>query len=267
MGQRHWGWWLLYLLGGLIAFFLVLPSFIVIPISFSDSILLKFPPERFSFRWYRVFFGTPAWTNSLWLSVKLGVGVMVISTILGVLASIGLVRGKFKGKNALQAFLLSPMIVPYVVTALAMYYFFGGLKLVGNPWSLLISHICVATPLVIVIVSAALQDFNRTLEQAAQILGATPLQTFLKITFPILRPGILSGALFAFIVSFDEVVIAAFIGGYRSATLPKRMFDNVRDQMEPTVAAISTLLVTLSILLLLTITYLRGRGRRGTVNG
>jgi putative spermidine/putrescine transport system permease protein len=156
------------------------------------------------------------------------------------------------------------MIVPYVVTALAMYYFFGGLKLVGNPWSLLISHICVATPLVIVIVSATLQDFNRTLEQAAQILGATPLQTFLKITFPIIRPGILSGALFAFIVSFDEVVIAAFIGGYRSATLPKRMFDNVRDQMEPTVAAISTLLVTLSILLLVTVTYLRGRGRRGT---
>jgi len=262
--QKHWGWWLLYGVGGLIAFFLVLPSFIVIPISFSDSLLLKFPPEKFSFRWYKVFFGTPAWTGSLWLSLKLGVGVMIVSTFLGVLASIGLVRGNFPGKGALQAFLLSPMIVPVVVTALAMYYFFGGMKMVGNPWSLLISHICVATPLVIVIVSAALQDFNRTLEQAAQILGATPLQTFLKITFPMIRPGILSGALFAFIVSFDEVVIAAFIGGYRSATLPKRMFDNVRDQMEPTVAAVSTLLVGLSFLLLLVVTSL---GRRSRLKG
>jgi putative spermidine/putrescine transport system permease protein len=262
--QKHWGWWLLYGVGGLIAFFLVLPSFIVIPISFSDSLLLKFPPEKFSFRWYKVFFGTPAWTGSLWLSLKLGVGVMIVSTFLGVLASIGLVRGNFPGKGALQAFLLSPMIVPVVVTALAMYYFFGSMKMVGNPWSLLISHICVATPLVIVIVSAALQDFNRTLEQAAQILGATPLQTFLKITFPMIRPGILSGALFAFIVSFDEVVIAAFIGGYRSATLPKRMFDNVRDQMEPTVAAVSTLLVGLSFLLLLVVTSL---GRRSRLKG
>jgi putative spermidine/putrescine transport system permease protein len=262
MGQRHWGWWILYGVGGLIAFFLILPSFIVVPISFSDSLLMKFPPEKFSFRWYKVFFNTPAWTGSLWLSLKLGIGVMVVSTILGVLASVGLVRGRFPGKGALQAFLLSPMIVPYVVTALAMYYFFGQWKLVGNPWALLLSHICIATPIVIVIVSATLQDFNRSLEQAAQILGATPLQTFFKVTFPIIRPGIISGALFAFIVSFDEVVIAAFIGGYRSATLPKRMFDNVRDQMEPTVAAVSTLLVALSILLLITISYVSGRGRR-----
>ena len=262
MGQRHPAWWVLYVAGGLIAFYLVLPSIIVVPISFSDSLLLKFPPEKFSIRWYKAFFSRPVWTGSFWLSLKLGVGVMIVSTVLGVLASVGLVRGKFPGKAALQAFLLSPMIVPYVVTALAMYYFYSHLKLVGNPWSLLLSHICVATPIVIVIVSATLQDFNRSLEQAAQILGATPLQTFLKITFPIIRPGIITGALFSFIVSFDEVVIASFIGGYRSATLPKRMFDNVRDEMDPTVAAIATLLVTLSILLLLAVSYLGRRARR-----
>jgi ABC-type spermidine/putrescine transport system permease subunit II len=256
MGRKHWGWWLLYLLGGLISFYLVLPSLIVIPISFSDSAMLKFPPEKFSLRWYSTFFETAAWTNSLWLSFRLGLGVMVASTVLGVLASVGLVRGRFPGKSALQAFLFSPMIIPHVVIALGMYYFYSGMKFVGNPWALLISHICVATPIVIVIVSATLQDFNRTLEQAAQILGATPFQAFMKITVPIIRPGIITGALFSFIVSFDEVIIAAFIGGYRAATLPKRMFDNVRDQMEPTVAAISTLLVVLSILLLIAVSYL-----------
>lgn len=261
MERRHFGWWLLYGFGALIAFYLVLPSLIVIPISFSDSLLLKFPPKGFSLRWYETFFSTPAWTNSLWLSFRVGLGTMVVATVLGVLASVGLVRGEFPGKDALQAFLISPLIVPHIIVALAMYYFYSAAKLVGNPWSLLISHICVATPIVVVIVSATLQDFNRTLEQAAQILGATPIQTFLRITLPIVRPGIITGALFSFIISFDEVVIAAFIGGYRAATLPKRMFDNVRDQQDPTIAAISTLLVVLSIVLLLALSYL---GRRRT---
>jgi putative spermidine/putrescine transport system permease protein len=271
MGRKRWGWWLLYIVGGLIAFYLVLPSLVVIPISFNDSSMMKFPPEKFSFRWYDTFIGTPAWTASLWLSVKLALGVMVISTGIGVLAAVGLVRGRFPGKNALQAFLFSPMIIPHVVIALGMYYFYSGMRFVGNPWALLLSHICLAIPIVIVIVSATLQDFNRTLEQAAQVLGATPLQTFLKITLPIIRPGIITAALFAFIVSFDEVVIVAFIGGYRAATLPKRMFDNVRDQMEPTVAAISTLLVVLSIFLLIAVSYLgrlsKARGAKlGTEN-
>jgi putative spermidine/putrescine transport system permease protein len=158
------------------------------------------------------------------------------------------------------------MIVPFVVTALAMYYFYSSLKMVGNPWALLISHICLATPIVIVIVSATLQDFDRSLEHAAQILGARPIQTFFRITFPIIRPGIITGALFSFIVSFDEVVVAAFIGGYRSATLPKRMFDNVRDEMDPTIAAISTLLVVLTIILLLMLSYI-GRRRTGYGRG
>lgn len=262
MEKQHWGWWILYIFGGFILLYLILPSFIVIPISFSDSIMLKFPPEKFSLRWYRAFFGRPEWIGALWLSVKLGVGVMIVSTILGVLASLGLVRGKFPGKSFLQAFLLSPMIVPVVVTALAMYYFYGELKLTGNPWSLLFSHCCMATPIVIVIVSATLQNFNPNVERAAQILGATPLQTFSKIVLPIIRPGVITGALFAFILSFDEVVIAAFIGGYRMTTLPKKMFENVRDEMDPSVAAISTILVLISVLLLLAIGRLNRRRER-----
>jgi ABC-type spermidine/putrescine transport system permease subunit II len=262
MRKKHWAWWLLYTFGALVALYLILPSIIVIPLSFNDSPMLKFPPEKFSFRWYGVFFNSPAWTNAIWLSIRLAVGVMGISTVLGVLASVGLVRGNFPGKGALQGFLLSPRIVPHIVIALSLYYFYSGIKFVGNPWALLASHICVATPMVIIIVSATLQDFNQTLEQAAQMLGATPLQAFLKITVPIIRPGVITGALFSFIVSFDEVVIAAFIGGYRAATLPKLMFDNVRDQMEPTVAAISTLLVAVSIFLLLAVNYLGRRSRR-----
>jgi len=262
MEKKHSGWWLLYGAGALITFYLVLPSLIVIPVSFSDSIMLQFPPEKYSLRWYRTFLGRPDWTGAFWLSLKIGVGVMLVSTCLGVLASIGLVRGKFPGKGVVRAFLVSPMIVPVVVTALGMYYFYGELKLTGNPWCLLISHTCMAVPIVIIIVSATLQNFNPNLERAAQNLGATPRQAFTKIVLPIIRPGIVTGALFAFILSFDEVVIAAFIGGYRSATLPKKMFENVRDEMDPTVAAISTLLVLISVLLLIVVGYLNRRSRR-----
>ena len=261
MNRRKWIWWLFYGFGGLIVLFLVIPSLIVIPISFSDSPLLKFPPKGFSWRWYAAFIESSEWTSSLWLSIKVGVGTMIISTVFGVSAALGIVRGNFPGKNLLHAFLLSPMIVPHVITALAMYYFYSSLQMVGSGWALLFSHTCIATPIVIVIVSATLHDFDRSLEQAAQILGADPLQTFRKITFPIIRPGIISGALFSFIISFDEVVIAAFIGGYRSATLPKRMFDNVRDEMDPTVAAISTILILISILLLIVMAFL---GKRKT---
>jgi putative spermidine/putrescine transport system permease protein len=259
MVGTKWIWRLLHAFGILLAIFLVLPSLIVIPISFSDSALLKFPPQGFSLRWYVSFFESPAWTDALLLSCTIGIGTMFVATLLGSMAALGLVRGEFPGKNVLHGFLLSPMIVPFVITALAMYYFYSELKMVGNAWSLLLSHICLATPIVVVIVSATLQDFDRQLEQAAQILGATPLQAFIKITFPIIRPGVISGALFSFIISFDEVVVAAFIGGYRSATLPKRMFDNVRDEMDPTVAAISTILVALSVCLLIIMAVIKKR--------
>lgn len=262
MEKEHKGWWLLYAAGILITIYLILPSFIVIPVSFNDSILLKFPPEKYSLRWYQSFLSRPDWTGALWLSLKLGVGVMIVSTILGVLASIGLVRGNFPGKGVLRAFLISPMIVPVVVTALGFYYFYGELKLSGNPWSLLISHTCMAIPIVIIIVSATLDGVSPNLERAAQNLGATPRQAFTKIVLPIIRPGIITGALFAFILSFDEVVIAAFIGGYRSSTLPKKMFENVRDEMDPTVAAISTLLVLISVVLLVVVGWLNNRSRK-----
>jgi putative spermidine/putrescine transport system permease protein len=262
MENRQWGWWLLYLFGALVIFFMVLPSLIVIPMSFSDSIMMKFPPDTFSLRWYRAFFSKPEWTGAFWLSLKLGLGVMGLSTLFGVLAAIGLVRGRFPGRELIRGFLISPMIVPVVVTALAMYYFYAELKLTGNSWSLLFSHTCMATPIVMVIVSATLQNLNPNLEKAAQMLGATPCRTFFQIVLPIIRPGVIVGGLFAFILSFDEVVIAAFIGGYRSATLPKRMFENVRDEMDPTVAAISTVLVLISIILLLIVGRLNRRAQR-----
>jgi putative spermidine/putrescine transport system permease protein len=262
MENKHRGWWLLYIFGALVILFMVLPSLIVIPMSFSDSIMMKFPPDTFSLRWYRVFFSKAEWISAFWLSVKLGAGVMGLSTVLGVLAALGLVRGRFPGRELIRGFLLSPMIIPVVVTALAMYYFYAELRLTGNPFSLLVSHTCMATPIVIVIVSATLQNLNPNLEKAAQILGATPSRAFFQIVLPIIRPGVIVGGLFAFILSFDEVVIAAFIGGYRSATLPKRMFENVRDEMDPTVAAVSTVLVLISIALLIIVGQLNRRAQR-----
>ncbi len=258
MGRSR-GWWLLYAVCGGILFFLVIPSVIVIPLSFSDSMFLRFPPRGFSLRWYKAFFGSPVWMDSLWLSVKLGIAVSIAATMLGVTAALGLVRGRFRGKGLVQSFLLSPMIVPVVVTGLAMYYFFADWRLIGNPIGLFIAHTCLATPIVIVIVSATLSGVNPNLEYAAQILGATPISVLLRIVFPVIGPGVLTGALFAFVMSFDEVVVAAFIGGYRTATLPKRMFENVRDETDPTVAAISTFLVLVSVVLLIVVGYLNRR--------
>lgn len=251
------GKWLFYFLCAMVFIFLILPIFVIIPISFSSARFLQFPPEGFSLKWYAEYFGSQTWISATILSFKVAIVTMIAATFLGILASLSLVRGRFKGKKIIYGILLSPLIIPFIIVAVSLYYFFAKLHLIGSMWGLVIAHTALALPFVVVNVTATLQGFDITYERAALSLGANRLITFLKVTFPLIRPGVISGALFAFITSFDEVVIAIFISGSRAVTLPKQMWDGIRIAINPTISAVASLLIAFSILLLLSTELLR----------
>lgn len=250
---------LLGIFAGLVLLYLVLPILIVIPMSFSPSKFLRFPPTGLSLQWYRNYFTSPSWVSATILSLKVAGVVTVLATALGSLAALGLVRARFRGRDAVQALVLSPLIVPTVVTAVAVYFLFARLGLVGSMWSLVFAHTVLAVPFVVLTVSATLRGFDLNLEKVAMSLGSTQLKALLRITVPLVAPGIVSGSLFAFITSFDEVVIAIFLAGTTSATLPKRMWDDVQLQLDPTLSAVSSILIVVSITILVCAELLRGR--------
>jgi putative spermidine/putrescine transport system permease protein len=256
-----WGKWLFYLLCGAIFVFLVLPVFVIIPISFSPARFLQFPPRGFSLQWYAEYFGSRNWVYATVRSFQVGILTMVIATILGTLASFAIVRGDFRGKKLVYGIILSPLIIPVIITSVAVYYLFAKLHLVGTLWGLVLAHTVLAMPFVVVNVTATLQGFDITLERAAISLGANRLVTFMKVTFPLIWPGIVSGALFAFITSFDEVVVAMFLTGSKP-TLPKQMWDGIRISINPTISAVASLLIVFSILLLLSLHFLTRRSQK-----
>jgi putative spermidine/putrescine transport system permease protein len=241
--------------------YLALPLFVVLPISFSPAEYLQFPPQGFSTRWYGNYFSSPSWTHATWLSFQLGFVTMVFASVIGTLAAIGVVRGRFRGKRWFQVLILSPMILPVIIISVATYSFFAKLRLIESFSGLVIGHSVVAVPFVFVNVAAALQGFDVNLEKAALSLGANRLQAFLRVTFPLIRPGVLTGALFAFIVSFDELVITMFISGTRH-TLPVRMWMDLWLEINPTIAAVSSFLIVLSVGALLSAEAIRRRGER-----
>ncbi len=249
--------WLFYLLCAFIFLFLILPVFVIIPISFSSARFLQFPPQGFSLQWYADYFGSRVWVSATLLSFQVGILTTLFATFLGVLASLALVRGNFKGKKLIYAMLLSPLIIPVIIVGVSLYYFFSWLHIIGTMWGLVMAHTCLAIPFVVVNVTATLQGFDITLERASLSLGASRLTTFMKVTFPLIRPGVITGALFAFITSFDEVVIAIFISGSRAVTLPKQMWDGIRISINPTISAVASLLIVFSIFLLLSTEMLR----------
>jgi putative spermidine/putrescine transport system permease protein len=249
--------WLFYLLCVFIFLFLILPIFVIIPISFSSARFLQFPPQGFSLQWYADYFGSRTWVSATILSFQVAILTMLCATFLGTLASLALVRGNFKGKKLIYAMLLSPLIIPVIIVGVSLYYFFSWLHLIGTMWGLVMAHTCLALPFVVVNVTATLQGFDITLERAALSLGASRFTTFMKVTFPLIRPGVITGALFAFITSFDEVVVAIFITGSRAVTLPRQMWDGIRISINPTISAVASLLIVFSIFLLLSTEMLR----------
>ena len=254
------GW--LATLAGVVLFYLMFPIFVILPLSFSSGSYLSFPPPGWSLRWYANFFGRPEWQSAMWLSIWIGVSVTVLACVLGTPAAFGLVRGKFPGKRLLNGFILSPIIVPGIIVAIGIYFVYARLGLIGNPLGLVLAHTCLAIPFVVINVSAALYGFDERLEQAALSLGATPWRCFWQVTFPLIRPGVMAGAVFAFITSFDELLVALFVSGTTAMTLPRLMWQEIRQDIDPTIAAASTLLLVLTTALLVTVELLRRRGER-----
>jgi putative spermidine/putrescine transport system permease protein len=249
----------LYAVAGLTLLFLVLPVFVVVPLGFSASSYLHFPPEGFSLQWYARYFGSPAWTHATVLSVEIAAATTALALLLGVPAAFGLVRVRFRGKGAVLTLFMAPIIVPYIITAIAVYFLFARLGLVGSPVSLLLAHTLLAFPKVVVIVAAGLKGFDRTLERASMSLGAGPATTVYRVTYPVIRPAVVTAALFAFLTSFDELILTMFIAGPSSATLPKRMWDAVRLEIDPTIAAASSLLIAVAVFVLAATELLRRR--------
>lgn len=247
---------------GLVLFFLVAPILIIIPMSFGSALSLEFPPRSLSLQWYEKYFTSPAWLGATWVSFQVAVGTTLLATLLGTLASFALVRGQFPGKQVVYSFVISPIIIPAIIIAIAVYIVFTRLGLSGTALGLMLGHTILATPLVVVTVSATLKGFDETLERAAMSLGAGPFTTFREVTLPLIRPGVVAGAIFAFVTSFDEVIIAIFLSGRSATTLPKRMWDSVLLETDPTISAVSTLLIVLSLALLGSLEWLRGRGER-----
>ena len=243
---------LLLALGALTVFFLMAPTLVVVPMSFTASNALTFPPEGFSTRWYEKMVTDPQWSTGFVNSAQVAFLTAILATALGTLAALGTVRGRFPGRSAVNALVLSPLIVPVIIIAIGMFSVFVRWKIAGSVVGLVLAHTALAMPFVVVNVATSLRTMDRNLELAAQSLGAGPVRTFRRITLPLILPGVLAGGLFAFITSWDEVVVSIFLTSARFRTLPAEMWEQVRQVVDPTVAAVSTTLlaVTTTVLVL-----------------
>jgi len=246
----------LRLVGLFIIAFLLVPIMLLIPLSLSGAQFLQFPPTSLSLRWYHNFFTRPDWMSAARVSLEVGVMVTLLSTILGTTAALAFHRSRALLVKLLYPVVISPMVVPTLVIAVALYFSFARVGLIGTHAALVLAHTIIALPIVVIIVMASLKRVNVGPERAARSLGAGPIRAFLYTTFPAIRPAIVSGALFSFLTSFDDVVMALFLGGSNS-TLPKRMWDGVQLEIDPTIAAVSSLLVMISIALTFALLALR----------
>ena len=267
-GQKVWHY-AFRVICGLVFFFLVAPIIIIIPLSFNAQDFFTFTPEMlrldpdgFSLKHYRDFFTNPDWQLPLWNSLAIAPVATLIAVSLGTLAAIGLSQSHVPFKGAIMAILISPMIVPLIISAAGMYFFYSRIGLQGTYWGVVLAHAALGIPFVIITVTATLVGFDRSLTRAAASLGAGPVRTFFKVQMPLIMPGVVAGALFAFITSFDEVVVVLFLGAPGDKTLPWQMFTGLREQISPTILAAATVLVAISILLLIALELLRRRSER-----
>jgi putative spermidine/putrescine transport system permease protein len=256
---------------GLVFFFLIAPLFIILPISFNaeqyiffSEKMLALDPEGFSLRWYKdMIYGTKnpwglATKNSLIIAFFATIG----STILGTVAALGLSSRYMPYKAAFMALLISPMIVPLIISGTAIFFFMAKVGLAATHTGIILSHIILGTPFVVITVTATLTGFDHSVTRAAASLGSNPVNTFMKITLPLIMPGVISGALFAFVTSFDEVVVVLFLAGLENTTIPIQMWVGLREQLSPTIMAVATCLIIMSTLILVSAELLRRRSER-----
>ena len=268
MGQRVW-YYTFRVIVGLLFFFLIFPIMVIVPLSFNAQDFFTFTPEMLSFsaegyslKHYGDFFTNSDWQRSLRNSFSIAPVATLLSVSFGTLAAIGLSQSHVPFRGAIMAILISPMIVPLIISAAGMYFFYSRMGLQGTFIGVVLAHAALGTPFVIITVTATLIGFDKSLVRAAANMGAGPLRTFFKVQMPLILPGVISGALFAFITSFDEVVVVLFVGSAGQKTLPWQMFIGLREQISPTILAVASLMVAISILLLTTLELLRRRSER-----
>jgi ABC-type spermidine/putrescine transport system permease subunit II len=225
---------------------------------------MEFPPPGYSLQWFRHYFGSSDWINPTLVSLEVATVTMVFATVIGTLAALALVKKRVRFHGALVAFLLSPIIVPSIIIAVAFYFQFASFGLVGTRIGLILAHLVLSTPFVVIVVMGTLQNVDPSHERAARSLGAGPFRAFWRVVLPLIWPGIFTAAFFAFLASFDEVIVAVFLSGTSAATLPKRLLDATQHEFRPTIAAVSVFLIMLSILVVLGADILQAASRRVT---
>jgi putative spermidine/putrescine transport system permease protein len=243
----------------LVFVFLLAPILAIIPLSFSSGSFLTYPVPGWSTKWYASLIESDKWIRAFANSMIVGIAATAIATILGTLASLGLARNQSRSASAFNTLAIAPMIVPDVLIAVSLYFFLAPLKLTNSFAGLIIAHTVIAVPFVVITVSATLEQVDSNLARAAASLGANAWTTFFRVTLPSIFPGVAAGALFAFAISFDDVVLTLFIGGVEQRTLPRELFSGLRDRMEPSMMAVATLMIVLSTTLFLTVAWLKRR--------
>lgn len=254
-GDRFW----LYVVACIIMLLLVIPTFIVIPMSFSDSQYLEFPPSSWSVRWYEEYFGSSKWMKATVTSLQAGVLTMLVATPLGTMAAYALFVSGHRATRAVFMLLITPMIVPVILIAIGAFYVYGRVGLNNTITGIVLAHTAMATPLVMIVITAALRSYDLNQERVARSLGAPRYKAFFLVTLPQIKFSVITAALLSFLTSFDEVIIAIFVSGGSTATLTKHMFAALRDFIDPTIAAISTIMVLVSSALLLVTQFLGSR--------
>lgn len=269
-GKLERTWYYSYrLICALIFLFLIGPILIIIPLSFNVQPYFTFTPEMlsldpagFSMRWYEEFFNSEVWMKSIKNSFIIAIASTILATTLGTLAALGLSRSEMPYRTLIMSILISPMIVPLIISAAGMFFFYSSINLAGTFLGIILAHTALGIPFVVITVTATLSGFDHSLTRAAAGLGAKPTTVFFKIMLPLVTPGVISGALFAFITSFDEVVVAIFVAGVEQRTIPLQMWGGIREQISPTILAVATILVIISIMLLTVLELVRRRSER-----
>jgi len=260
----------------LVFLFLIGPILIIVPLSFNAEPyftftreMLSFDPAGYSLRWYEDFFTSQVWMSSIRNSFIIGIASTLLATALGTLAALGLSRPQMPFRTLIMSILISPMIVPLIISAAGMFFFYSRVNLAQTYTGVILAHTALGIPFVVITVTATLSGFDTSLTRAASSLGASPAYAFYKVVLPLVTPGVVSGALFAFITSFDEVVIVIFLAGVEQRTIPLQMWGGIREQISPTILAVATILVAISILLLTVMEMLRRRSelQRGVTPG
>jgi putative spermidine/putrescine transport system permease protein len=247
--------------------FLTAPILVIVPLSFNvepyftfTKGMLSLDPQAYSLRWYRTVVEDPEWLRALANSLMIGLSATALATALGTLAALGLSNPAMPGRSLAMSLLISPMVTPVIISAAGMFFFYSDLGLAQTHLGLILAHTALGTPFVVITVTATLSGFDPNLTRAAASLGAGPVRTFRRVQLPLIAPGVISGALFAFATSFDEVVTVLFIGGLDQRTIPRQMWAGIREQISPAILAVATLLIAFALLLMLVVEWLRRRG-------